>query len=44
MTDRIDQLDIDEQEAEFVEGLSDEALDRQTAGGTLPICMFCWNE
>jgi hypothetical protein len=30
--------------AEFSDELSDEALDRQTAGGTLPICLFCWNE
>jgi hypothetical protein len=28
MTDRIEQLDVDEQEVEFVEELSDEALDR----------------
>jgi hypothetical protein len=28
MTDRIEQLDVDEQEAGFVEELSDEALDR----------------
>jgi hypothetical protein len=28
MTDRSEQLDVDEQEVEFVEELSDEALDR----------------
>jgi hypothetical protein len=28
MTDRIEQLDVDVQEVEFVEELSDEALDR----------------
>jgi hypothetical protein len=42
MSDEIEQQAA--QVPEFSDELSDEALDRQTAGGTLPICMFCWNE
>jgi hypothetical protein len=41
MRDEIEQQAA--QAAEFSDELSDEALDRQ-AGGTLPICLFCWNE
>ena len=42
MSDEIEQQAA--QAAEFSDELSDEALDSQMAGGTLPICMFCWNE
>ena len=42
MSDEIEQQPT--QAAEFSDELSDEALDRQTAAGTLPMCLFCWNE